>query len=132
MCFYIDKDIFDLGGPDFCQGRLPTISTFDDKSSPRMITTLCGVPQPKVEGEFVGQKLKVIDAAINSYTHSFILQLPLLTQNACGRELQVTATGYNGISTEKTKIFVKNCKFDLYLILGLHNCQQVFHHKRIT
>ena len=99
-----------LGGPDFCQGRFPNNFTFDDNSSPRIIITLCGVPQPKVKGEFIGKKINVIDATVNSYTHSFILQLPLLTQTTCGRKLQVTTIGYSGTSTYKTKIFVKNCK----------------------
>ena len=106
-----------LGGPDFCQGRLPNNFTFDDNSSPRSIITLCGVPQPKVKGEFMGQKINVIDATVNSYTHSFILQLPLLTQTACGKELHVTTIGYNRTSTYKTKIFVKNCKCYYYIFL---------------
>ena len=74
------------------------------------------------------QKINVIDARVNSYTHSFILQLPLLTQTACGRELQVTTTGYNGTSTYKTKILVKNCKCDYYsyLILSWSNSKHVF------
>ena len=58
----------------------------------------------------MGQKIDVTDATVNSYTNSFILQLPLLTENACGRESLVTAIVYNGTSTYKTKIVVKICK----------------------
>ena len=36
----------------------------------------------------MGQKINVIDATVNSYTNSFILQLPLLTENAT--QLQLT------------------------------------------
>ena len=53
----------------------------------------------------MGQKINVIDTTVNSYTNSFILQLPQLIQNACGRELQLTTIVYNGTSTYKTKIF---------------------------
>ena len=60
----------------------------------------------------MGQKINVIDATVNSYTNSFILQLPLLTENTCGRQPQVTTIGYNGTSTCKTKIIVKICKCD--------------------
>ena len=74
-------------------------------------------------GKFAGQVLNVINTTVNSYTHTFTLQLPRLTQQVCSRELEVTATGYNatGILAEKTKIFVKNCKYDycVHLILVL-------------
>ena len=60
----------------------------------------------------MGQKINAIDATVNSYTNSFILQLPLLTENACGREPQVTTIVYNGTSTYKTKNSVKICKCD--------------------
>ena len=64
----------------------------------------------------MGQNINVIDTTVNSYTNSFILQLPQLIQNACGRELQLTTIVYNGTSTYKTKIF-----FNTFLC-----------HKRIT
>ena len=105
-----------LGGPEFCQGGFPSNFIFDDNSSHRIIITLCGVPQPEVQAEFNGQKVvKVINATVNSYTHIFILELPLLTQRVCGKELTVTATGYNGTLTNKTKIFLKDCKYLLRL-----------------
>ena len=108
-----------LGRPDFCQGRFQNNFPFVDNSSPRIIITLCGVPQPEVKDEFMGKTINVIDATVNSYTHRFILQLPLLTQTACGRELQVTTIGYSGTSNYKTKIFVKNCKCNYYIYLIL-------------
>ena len=86
----------------------PKSFIFDENSSPRIIITLLGVSQPKVKGELMGQKINVIDATVNSYRNSFILQLPLLTENACGRESQVLTIVYNGTSTYKTKI----CKCD--------------------
>ena len=67
-----------------------------------------------MRGTFAGQKLTVNNVTVNSYTHAFKLQLPRLTQQVCGEELQVTATGYNGTLTDKTKIFVENCKYDYY------------------
>ena len=33
-----------------------------------------------------------------------------MRQIACGKDLTVTATGYNGTLTKKAKIFVRNCK----------------------
>ena len=118
--FYVDIDVLYLGKPEFCQGGFPSNFTFEDNSSPRIVITLCGVPQPLVEAEFAGQKLNFIKGALNSYTHTFTLELPLLTQTKCGRELQVTATGHNGTSiTDKTKIFLKNCKYDFYVHLIL-------------
>ena len=47
--------------------------------------------------------------------HNFKLQLPLLTHTVCGRELQVTATGYNGTLTDSTRIFVGDCKYDYHV-----------------
>ena len=116
---YVDIDVLYLGGPEFCQGGFPSNFTFDDNSSPIIVITLCGVPQPLVVAEFAGQKLKVIKAALNSYTHNFTLVLPQLTQTQCGRILEVTATGYNDALTDKTKIFLKNCKYDFYVHLVL-------------
>ena len=108
-----------LGAPEFCQGGFPSNFTFDDNSSPTLNTILCGVPQPKVQAEFNGQKVIVIKATVNSYTHIFTLALPLLTQRVCGKELTVTAMGYNGTLTTKTTIFLKDCKYYHYSYLLL-------------
>ena len=113
--FYVDIDVLYLGGPELCQGGFPSNFTFDDNISPRIVITLCGVPQPLVEAELGGQKLDVIDTTSNNYTHNFTLVLPLLTQKICGRELQIKASGYNGTLTDKTKIFLRNCKYDYYV-----------------
>ena len=84
----------------------------DDNSLPKINIVLCGLPQPAVEAEFVGQKLKVLNTTVNSYTYNYILELPWLTQIACGKELIVTTTGYNGTLTDKINIYVSNCKYD--------------------
>ena len=113
-----------LGEPEFCQGKLRSNYTFDVNSSPKINITLCGVPQPDVQGDFNAKKLTVLKDKVNSYTHNFTLLLPRLTQTVCGKELILTATGYNNISiTDKTKINVRNCKYDycLYLIFVLSN-----------
>ena len=105
-----------LGGSVFCQGQsLPSNFTFDDYSSPRISIVLCGTPQPTVEGEFIGQKLNILNKTIDSYTHNYTLQLPRLTQISCGKELTVTAIGCNGVIANKTKVFVKNCKYEYYV-----------------
>ena len=95
---------------------MPSNETFDDKSSPRINITLRGVPPPVVDAKFLGLDLKVQSTTVNSYTHNYTLELPQLTQTACGKELTVTATvtatGYNRNLTAKMKIFVRNCKYD--------------------
>ena len=108
--------ILHLGGPEFCQGDLPSNDTFDEKSSPRVNITLCGVPPPVVAAEFLGLKLAVVSTAVNNYTHKYTLELPQLTKTVCGQELTVTATGYNRNLSDKMKIFVKNCKYDYIFV----------------
>ena len=112
VSFYIDTSALHLGGPEICQGDIVCTYTFNDSSSPTINLTLCGVPQPQVQVEFIEQKVTVLNVPISSYTHRFILQLPLLTQTECGKELTITATGYNGSLVKRTKIFVENCKCD--------------------
>ena len=113
--FYIDFNILHLGGPDFCQRDLPSNDTFDDSTSPRINIVLCGVPQPVVQAEFIGQKLIALNRTINNYKHNYTLELPRLTQTVCGKELRVTATGHNGTSTKNVQVFVRNCKYDYYV-----------------
>ena len=81
---------------------------------------LRGVSQPKVKGELMGQNINVIDTTVNSYTNSFILQLPQLIQNAYGRELQVTTFVYNGTSTYKTKSFLTRFSVTKELLGKIH------------
>ena len=115
---YIDFDILHIGGPVFCRGDFPSNYTADDTTSLRIDIVLCGVPQPEVHADFIDQTLKVVNTTINSYTHNYMVQLPRLTQAKCGKELTVTATGQNRTLTDKTKIFVKNCKYDSYVHLS--------------
>ena len=117
--FYAYIDILYLGGPEFCHGAYPRDFTFDDNDSPRINITLCGVSAPVVQGEFIGQKLNVQNTKINSYTHNYTLELPRLTKKTCGKELTVKTTGCNGLLTEKTKSFVKKCKYDYFVHLIL-------------
>lgn len=112
--FYVYIGILHLGGPIFCQDDYPKDFTFDENYSPRINKTVCGVPAPERQGEFIGQKLNVLNTKVNSYTHNYTLELPRLTQKTCGKELTVKATGCNGLLTEKTKIFVKKCKYEYY------------------
>ena len=114
--FHIYIDVLYLGGPQLFQGGLPAYYSFDDNSSPKINIIVFGVPQPIVEGEFIYQKLNVLNKSINTYTHNFTLELPQMTQKACGKELTVIATGYNGTLIEKIKVFVENCKY-LYVFL---------------
>lgn len=111
----MDIDILHLGGPELCQDNFPSNFTFDDKRSPQINITLCGVPQPKVQGTFNRQNLSVLGTTVNSYTHTFTLQLPQLTQTECGKELTIIATENNHTLTYQTKIFVENCKYDYYI-----------------
>ena len=124
-----------LGGPHYCQHGFPATYSFDDNSSPRINITLCGVPQPLVQGVFSDQNLTVLSRTVNRYTYIFTLQLLLLTQTACGKELTLTSTGYNGTLTKKCKIFVETCKYrnhnysipvlhDFYHVLNISLSQQ--------
>ena len=72
MChaFYVDFDIFHVGGPEFCWCDFPSNYTVDDNTSLNIGMVLCGVPQPEVQAKFIDQALKVADATINSYTHN--------------------------------------------------------------
>ena len=116
----VDVNTLHLGEPVFCQGQiLPSNFTFDDNSSPRINIVLCGIPQPTVEGEFIGQKVNILNKTIDSYTHNYTLQLPRLTQTSCGKELTVRTIGCNGIIANKTKVFVENCKYDTKSMLFL-------------
>lgn len=108
-------NLLHLGRPEFCQGSLPSNFSFDDNSSPRINIVLCGTPQPKLEAEFIGQKLYILNITIDSYTRNYTMQLPRLTQIECGKELTVRAIGNDGVITDETKIFVKNCKYEYYL-----------------
>ena len=118
-----------LGRPKYCQDYLQSSYTFDvNDISPTINITLCGVPQPVVEGHFIGKTLIVTSSTVNDYTFNYTLQLPQLEQAACGKELTITAKGYNGTLTNKTKIFVKNCKY------FYHSCQfsiPVLHHIKL-
>ena len=110
--FYVDLDVLHLGGPELCQDSFPSNFTFGENSSPRVKITLCGVPKPEVEGKFIDQKLTASYGMVSKYTHDYKLQLPLLTQMACGKELAITATakGRNDTLNLRTKIFLENCK----------------------
>ena len=68
------------------------------------------MPEPVLRAEFAGLRVNVLNTAVNKYTFSYTLELPRMRQTACGKYLTVTATGYNGTLTKKTKIFVRNCK----------------------
>ena len=109
---YIDLDVLHLGGPELCQDSFPSNFTFGENSSPKVNITLCGVPNPKVEGKFIDQKLAVSYGMVNKYTRNYKLQLPILTQIACGKELAITATakGRNDTLNIRTKIFLEKCK----------------------
>ena len=115
MLIFVDIDVLHLGGPELCQESFPSNFTFDDQNPPRINITLCGVPQPKVQGLFNGHSVQVLKETVNSYTHNFTLQLPLLTQTDCGKELTITATENNRTLNYTTQIFVKNCKYDYYV-----------------
>ena len=108
-----------LGGPELCQDCFPSNFTFDENSSPRINVTIYGAPQPKVQAEFNGQVINVRNETLNTYTHNFTLELPRLTQAACGKELKMTITGNNRTLTNKTKIFPKDCKYAYYFHLFL-------------
>ena len=84
--------------------------SFDDNSSPRINIILCGLPEPVLKAEFLGRRVNVLNTAVNYYTFRYTLELPRVRQIACGKDLTVTAAGYNGTLTKKTKIFVRNCK----------------------
>ena len=110
--FYVDLDVLHLGGPELCQDSFPSNFTFGENSSPKVNITLCGVPNPEVEGKFIDQKLAVSYGMVNKYTRNYKLQLPILTQIACGKELAITATakGRNDTLNIRTKIFLEKCK----------------------
>ena len=71
-----------------------------------------------MQAEFIGQKLNVLSTTINNYTHNYTLELPQLAQKACGKQLTVTTTRYNGTLTEKIKIYMSKCKYGYYVHLN--------------
>ena len=75
---------------------------------------MCGVPQPRLEGEFNGQDITPTHATLNNYTHNFTLQLPRLTQAECGKVLKIKAVGHNGTLNATARIFVENCEYFCY------------------
>ena len=77
------------------------------------------MPEPVLKAEFLGLKVNVLNTAVNNYTYSYTLELPRVRQFACGKDLTVTAAGYNGALTKKTKIFLRNCKsgYCIYLFI---------------
>lgn len=111
-----DIDNLHLGGPEFCQGSLPSNITFDDKGSPKIEITLCGVPVPKVACKFYGRKVSVLNKKINNYTYNFTLELPQLTKKGSGKTLIVTASGQNGTSYQATKIYAENVSLTIIFL----------------
>lgn len=126
--FYVDIGVLHLGGPEFCQGGFPINFTFEENSTPRISVTICGLPQPEVQVEFIGQNVKVTNATVNSYTYNYTLLLPQLTQKTCGKELTITATGLDDAQiADKTIIFLENCKYDYYdYMLVLNHLKNFF------
>ena len=115
---FIDFNVLRLGGPELCQDDFPSNYTFDVSSSPKIYITFCGVPQPVVQGEFINQKFSALNTTetVNGYIHNFTLQIPQLTQEACGKTLTITANGNNVTLTETTKIFLEKCKYFSYFL----------------
>ena len=70
-----------------------------------------------MKAKFLGLSVNVLNTTLNHYTFNYTLELPRLMQNACGKDLTLTATGNNDTLTTKTKIFVRNCKSDPYICL---------------
>lgn len=76
--------------------------------------------------EFIDANVKVINGTINSFTYNYTVQLPKLTQKTCGKELTITATGFNDTQITITKIFLENCKYYYYDYIVVLNHFQLF------
>ena len=99
-----------LGGPEFCNGELPSSYNFSNNDDQIIKIILCGVPAPDLEWRLSdGAVMPANRTAINSYTYQYLIELPQLTQRVCGRELVVNASG-NKIE-EKRPVFLTNCKY---------------------
>ena len=85
--------------------------TFGSNVSPLINFTLRGEPAPKVTWRL--HKDDAGNAAreqSDSYTYEYSIQLPKLTQQTCGRQLVLKASGYNMIE-RTTTVFVTDCKY---------------------
>ena len=91
------------------------------------------MPEPVLKGEFLGLRVNVLKAAVNSYTFRYTLELPRVGEISCGKDLTITAAGYNGTLTKKTKIFVRNCKSGccIYLFFFLIFWRKFSYHESI-
>ena len=106
-----------LGGPEFCNGDLKSSYNFSNNVGQEIRVILCGVPAPYLEWRVHGDVAKPAKRApLNSYTYLYVIELPLLTQKFCGRELMLNASGNNSIQ-EKRPVFLSNCKYGS-IILG--------------
>ena len=75
------------------------------------------MPEPVLKAQFLGVRVNVLNTTVNRYTFNYTLELPRLTQIACGKDLTVTATGHYDALTKTTKILVKDCKFVYFIHL---------------
>ena len=99
-----------LGGPVFCNGNLQSRYNFGRNVYPLISFTICGVPPPNVTWSFHGEGGNATSEFVKSYMYKYLIRLPQLTQETCGRDLVLNVTGYN--STEKRlRLFLDSCKY---------------------
>ena len=112
-----------LGGPIFCGWDSLNNYTFHEFAQETINVTLCGVPEPTVRWSFNSSLFQIASSQkINNYTFTYLMELPVLTQDICGMELTFKGEGFSDKEVErKLHIFLSNCKFiDLLLILLVH------------
>lgn len=84
---------------------------------------MCGVPEPTVRWSFNSSLFQIASSEkINNYMFTYLMELPVLTQDICGTELTFKGEGFSDKEVErKLHTFLSNCKFnDLLLILLVH------------
>ena len=103
--------MFHLGGPEFCYEDLQSSYNFSNNVNQEIRITLCGVPAPDLEWRVHGDAfMRARRRAVNSYTYEYLIELPMLTQKICGRELVFNASGNKPILENRT-VFLTNCKY---------------------
>ena len=84
---------------------------FGSNDTPVIDFILRGVPAPNVTWKFhVDAVGNATPEPIDSYIYKYLIELPNLKQETCGRELVLKAIGHN-VTERKTKVFLTDCKY---------------------
>ena len=69
------------------------------------------MPAPIVHWSFYSSGISLTRRVkLNNYTYEYLIQLPKLTQETCGRELTLKATGYF-VTHRRPHVILTSCKY---------------------